>query len=193
MKCRCDRIASSIVIKITGGKVERFGRLKRGRAHFRVNDVVAAAGSLMLIATPGWLMRFICSVKILKLFFMFMLWHSGLSPPVSVFFMKPIVLFFYSCRCLDCTLYNWHWGLYYCHCHTFRKWGVLAREKWHKYLVIIWDEAYLSSVSGTYSGSLELWSLIACKILTEESDKILIEAGVALLIWTCEISPQNTP
>lgn len=40
-------------MKITGGQVERFGRLKRGRAHFRVNDVVAAAGSLMLIATPG--------------------------------------------------------------------------------------------------------------------------------------------
>lgn len=31
------------------------------------------------------------------------------------------------------------------------------------------------------------------KILTEESDKILIEAGMALLIWTREISPQNTP
>lgn len=30
------------------------GDLKKGgSAHFRVNDIVAAAGSLMLIATPG--------------------------------------------------------------------------------------------------------------------------------------------
>lgn len=53
MKGRCVSIASSIVIKIAGGKGERFARLKRGSAHFGVNDVVAAAGSPMLIATPG--------------------------------------------------------------------------------------------------------------------------------------------
>lgn len=46
-------MASSIVIKAAGGEGERFGRLKRDRAHFRVNDMVAAAGSPMLIATPG--------------------------------------------------------------------------------------------------------------------------------------------
>lgn len=30
MKCRCASIASSIVIKIAGGKGERFGRFKKG-------------------------------------------------------------------------------------------------------------------------------------------------------------------